>query len=155
MLKISRQTDYGIVILMLFAREPKGAVLNARDLSSEANLPLPTASKILKILARGGILQSRRGAKGGYSLIRTPAEISVAQIVRALEGPIAMTACVEDAPGCCEMETWCPVRGNWQIINQAVYGALDGISLAEMARPLLDPLPLLGPAAEAGEGGGR
>lgn len=135
MLKITRQTDYGVMILTRFAQEGIGRIHNARDLATETEVPLPTASKILKLLAREGILLSQRGVKGGYRLARPPEEITVGQVVTAMEGPIAITECVESAPGECDKEPWCPVRSNWQLINDAVQGALEGITLASMARP--------------------
>ncbi len=98
-------------------------------------LPLPTVSKILKLLAREGLLASHRGVKGGYSLAPPAEEISMAEIIAALEGPIAITECIERRARLLH-EPLCPVRGNWQRINEAVRTALDGISLAEMAQPL-------------------
>ena len=136
MLKITRQTDYAVMILTRFAQEGVGKIHNARDLSVETEVPLPTASKILKLLAREEILISQRGVKGGYRLARKPDDITVAQVVEAMEGPVAITECVEAAPGDCDKESWCPVRSNWQLINDAVQGALEGITLEDMARPL-------------------
>ena len=78
---------------------------------------------------------SQRGVKGGYRLARDADSITVAEIIEAIEGPIAITECVEAAPGDCDKESWCPVRSNWQLINDAVQGALEGITLARMARP--------------------
>ena len=91
-------------------------------------------SKILKSLARVGLLVSHRGVKGGYSLARAPETITVAQIIGALEGPIAITECTE-ADSDCQVELSCPVRSNWHKINEAVLQALEGITLAEMTQP--------------------
>ncbi len=135
MLKITRQTDYGVMILTRFAQEGPGRIHNARDLAAETEVPLPTASKILKLLAREGLLISQRGVKGGYRLARSPEQITICEVVTAMEGPIAITECVEAAPGDCDKEPWCPVRSNWQLINNAVQSALEGITLARMARP--------------------
>jgi Rrf2 family protein len=93
-------------------------------------------SKVLKVLAREGLLVSHRGTKGGYSIARRPEDISVAEIIRALEGPIAITECTDILHGDCDLELLCPVRGNWHRINQAIREALEGISLAEMTQPL-------------------
>ena len=112
-----------------FACAAAGGPLTARDLSERARLPLPTVSKILKILAREGLLVSHRGARGGYTLARPPAEISVAEIIGALEGPIAITECVSEEPGVCGQESLCTIRANWLLINQAVQSALDKITL--------------------------
>jgi len=132
MLRITKQSDYGIVLMTLFAGAGGGRVHSTRDLAAGAKLPLPTVSKILKALARAGLLQSHRGVKGGYRLARDPAEISVEEIIRALEGPIAITECI-DGPNECEIERTCPVRTNWQRINGAVTDALAAIRLSEMA----------------------
>lgn len=140
MLRITKQTDYGIVLLSHMAGEPE-RLFNAPELAAEAQLPLPTVSKILKLLARDGLLVSHRGVKGGYSLSRVPEEMSVAEIIFSLEGPIAMTECIDDGPGECQQEGLCPLQGNWQLINQAVRQALEGITLRQMAGPL--PLQLV------------
>ena len=104
------------------------------------------ASKILKALARAGLLTSHRGAKGGYGLARPAEAISVADVISALDGPIALTACIEDGPGGCEIEALCPARTNWHRINDAIRDALDEISMAEMAQtiPLAFGPPLVG-----------
>lgn len=136
MLRITRQTDYGVMILTRIAQEGPGRIHTARDLAAETEVPLPTVSKILKLLARAELLVSQRGVKGGYRLARAAGEITVAEVIRAIEGPIAMTECVESGVGECDKESWCPVRSNWQLINDAVAGALEGITLARMARPL-------------------
>ncbi len=135
LLKITRQTDYAVVLLTRFAQEGRGRIHNARDLSGETGVPLPTCSKILKLLARQELLVSQRGVKGGYRLARDPSTITIAQVVAVMEGPVAITECVESAPGDCDKESWCPVRSNWQVINSAVQAALDGVTLERMTRP--------------------
>ena len=110
---------------------------SARDLAGASGLPLPMVGKILKRLARGGILASHLGASGGYALVQDLEEISVAAVIRALEGPIALTACVEGSGCHCEVETLCPIRGNWERVNQAIRGALQEVTLEEMAMPQL------------------
>ena len=119
-------------------------MFNAPELAQEAQLPAPTVSKILKILARQGLLTSHRGVKGGYSLQRTPEEISVEEIITAVEGPIGITECIDDTPGECGQAPVCPVRANWQQINEAIRQALDGITLAEMTPPATQELVTLG-----------
>ena len=134
MIRITKQADYGIVLLTHFVGEP-GAVINtARDLAEQARLPLPMVGKILKTLVRKGLLASHRGVKGGYSLARPADSISVADIVSARDGPIAMTSCSAH-PGDCEIENDCPAVGNWHRINIAIQSALSGISLKEMSSP--------------------
>jgi FeS assembly SUF system regulator len=134
MIRITKQTDYGIVLLTHLAANP-GRHYNAPELSAEARLPLPMVSKILKLLAKEGLLASHRGVKGGYSLTRPAEEISMAEIVATLEGPIAITECIS-VESDCSHAALCTVSANWRRINEAVRTALEGISLAEMAHPL-------------------
>jgi FeS assembly SUF system regulator len=136
MLRMTKLADYGIVMLTHFASSPTQVTHNARDIASAVHLPLPMVSKVLKVLAREGLLVSHRGTKGGYSLARRPGDISIAEIIRALEGPIAVTECTDTLHGDCDLELLCPVRGNWHRINQAIREALESISLAEMTQPL-------------------
>ncbi len=138
MLRITKLTDYGVALLVYFAATRDGEPHNARDVAADVNLPLPTVSKILKVLSREGLLVSYRGAKGGYGLSRPPERISVAEVIRALEGPIGITECSVAAPGSCAQEPLCGVRANWQMINEAVHGALEKITLSEMVRPAPD-----------------
>jgi len=139
MIRMSKQTDYGVVLLTQFATDSNGLTLSARELADRANLPLPMVSKILKVLTRAGLLISVRGARGGYMLARRPDRITVTDVISALDGPFAMTECV-DAPGDCRQESSCPVRTNWHLINQTVRKALDNITLSDMTRPLTAPL---------------
>ncbi|MFW2388536.1 MAG: SUF system Fe-S cluster assembly regulator [Polyangiales bacterium] len=134
MLRISKLTDYAVVLAThLAAAEGPHA---ARDLAVQTQIPEPTASKVLKTLARAGVVTSQRGAKGGYALARSPEAIGVHEIIEAVEGPIAVTECSDEtADSSCEYETSCGVRANWQRINHAVHRALSEISLADMAFP--------------------
>jgi FeS assembly SUF system regulator len=134
MLRISKLTDYGIVLLARVAAAPRDAQLSARELAERAALPLPAASKMLKQLTAAGLLESLRGAKGGYRLVRPPEAITVAEIVDALEGPIALMDC-NAGPGHCEQESRCTVREPWHRINRAVNDALARVTLADLARP--------------------
>jgi len=149
MLRVTKIADYGIVMLTHLANHP-GGHFNARDLARTVQLPLPIVSKVLKLLAREGLLASQRGTKGGYGLARKPSEITVAQIIQALEGPIAVTECTDRINGECYLELKCPVRANWHRINQAIQLALENITLAEMTQPLPQPLVHLVPRALAG-----
>ena len=133
-IRLTRITDYGIVLMSYFARERDPIMHSARDVSQAARLPLPTVNKILKILTRKGLLVSHRGVKGGYSLARKPEEISMADIITATEGPVAITLCTTSFPGNCSQEQVCPIHGNWQKINGAIRQALESVSLSEMAR---------------------
>jgi FeS assembly SUF system regulator len=143
MIRISKQADYGIILLGQFVTDSNNTSCNARDLAGTTRLPLPMVGKILKTLVRQGLLVSHRGVKGGYSLARSPEDISVAEIITALDGPIALTTCSAHA-GDCEYEDGCPARSNWHVINRAILGALRNISLKQMARP---EAPLFRPAA--------
>jgi FeS assembly SUF system regulator len=132
MLNLNRITDYAVVVLAQMAREPERLV-TAPQLAQDSAVPMPTVAKVLKDLAREGVLESERGAHGGYRLARPPAEITVLQIIRALEGPVSLTACVDGTEGNCDVEALCPMRGNWDRVNRAIRTALEGVSLAEMA----------------------
>ena len=132
MLRITKQTDYGIVMMTVLAAHRAHSVHSARGPASTLNLPLPTVGKILKALARAGLLVSHRGVKGGYSLARASEAISVGQIIEALDGPIAITECCEAETCECDIEISCPVRVNWQRINHSVRNALVAIPLSDM-----------------------
>jgi FeS assembly SUF system regulator len=152
MLRMTKQTDYGFVLLSHLAHAPE-RVVNAPDLAHETRLPLPMVSKILKLLARHDLLRSHRGVKGGYSLARPPAQTSAAQILRALEGPVALTVCVEGTPGECDRESFCQVRRHWQKVNEAVDRALEGVTLDDLAHPdTTGLLPLVQLGRQAGGG---
>jgi FeS assembly SUF system regulator len=135
MIRMTRLTDYGIMLLTYFARDARHPTRSARELAADSHLPQPTVSKILKLLAHHDILEAHRGVKGGFSLARRPEQITVAEIVNALEGPVALTQC-SDHQEHCDLERLCIVGSNWRKINQVVIDALSRISLAEMARPL-------------------
>jgi FeS assembly SUF system regulator len=133
--RLSKLADYGIVIMTGLARRP-GQQFSAGEIATESLIPQPMASKILKGLTRAGLLVSHRGAKGGYGLARPGENITVAEVITALEGPIALTACIDEGPGGCDIESLCPARANWQRINDAIRGALNGITMAEMAQTI-------------------
>jgi len=128
---MSRITDYGLVLLTHLAGEPR-RLHNARELAEATHLPAPVVSKILKVLARAGFLESHRGIKGGYSLARPAAEVSVVEVIDALEGPIALTEC---GTGSCEREASCRVRAPWQRINRVVRQSLEDVHLSDLVAP--------------------
>ena len=148
MLRMTKQADYAIVLLTQLASDPERQ-FNASEMAAQTELPQPIVSKILKLLARRELLVSHRGAKGGYRLARTAEEISVAEIIEAVEGPIAITECVDERPGECSQEPICPVRSNWQRINAAVRHALEDITLLEMTHPVSLTLVTIGSGREA------
>ena len=126
-------TDYAILLMVELTRE--GETLSAHALANRIHVEVPTASKVLKLLTGANLLQSYRGASGGYRVNRPAEQVSVAEIIAAIDGPIAMTECsVEE--GLCAQEAICSLRGNWQRISIAVAKAMAGVSLAEMAQPV-------------------
>lgn len=141
MLRISKLTDYGTMVLVhLSSRE--GRVCSASDVAAGTHVALPTVQKLLKLLARSGLIVSSRGADGGYLLSRPAESISAADILDVLEGPVAITECSHDDSRC-ELEASCQVGGAWQKISKAIRAALDDISLADLTRPARE-LPVQG-----------
>ena len=139
MLRVTKLTDYATLVLTVLASTPE-AVLSASGLAERAGLEAPTVAKVLKPLAQAGLVQAFRGASGGYRLSRPASEISLVEILEAMEGPLAMTECsVHD--GQCGIEHSCGARTHWRRINDVVAEALRGISLADMALPPGAPLP--------------
>jgi FeS assembly SUF system regulator len=133
MLRISKLTDYAILLMVELTRERE--TLSAHALADRIHVEVPTAGKVLKQLATAGLVDSFRGANGGYRVNKPAGEISVAEVIAAIEGPIAMTECSAE-PGLCSVEDSCNLRGNWQRISVAVSRALEEVSLAEMSAPL-------------------
>jgi len=132
MLRITRQTDYGIVLMTQFLDGKSEKVMSARDMAEHTKLPLPTVSKILKALTRAKVLASTRGVHGGYSLARDATAITITDIIEALEGPIAITECSDGTVRDCLIAGACPCEDNWMRINDAVRNALSGVRLSEM-----------------------
>jgi len=130
-LKLSRMIDYGVVVLSQMAHQ-RCAMTTAPELAEATGLPAPTVSKVLKSLAHSDLVASQRGVRGGYTLSRAPADISVAEIIEALEGPVALTACVEASDAHCKVARLCPIRGGWEKVNAAIRQALEAVSLAEL-----------------------
>ena len=132
MIRLNRLTDYAVVVLSQMGRDPDRVHTTAR-LAEDSAVPLPTVSKLMKQLARAGLVTSRRGAAGGYVLSRPAAQITVVEVITALEGPIALTACVDGAVDHCDVEALCAMRGNWNKVNRAIETALASVSLADMS----------------------
>jgi FeS assembly SUF system regulator len=131
MLRITKEADYGIVLLAIMAEQEPGEIHTAREAAERSGLPLPMVSKIMRSLARGDVLTSHRGVTGGYSLDRSPADTTVAEVIRAIDGPISMVQCGVE-PGACEQEPSCPTRVNWARISREVERALESIPISEM-----------------------
>lgn len=133
MLRISKLTDYGTVVLAHLA-DAEERLQSASEIATVTGLGAPTVSKLLKQLARAGLVASERGANGGYRLAKAPADISAAEIIDALEGPLAITEC-SGHESSCELEDVCSVGSSWQQINLQIRRALAGISLTELQKP--------------------
>ena len=136
MIRLGKLTDYGLVLMSCIVQDGSQDLHTARDLALQSGLPLPTVSKLLKVLLQHGFLISHRGTKGGYSLAREPHDISIAEIITALEGPIALTDCSSDTSGLCDFEPSCPIKTNQRVISQVVRGALEKLTLYDLAHPL-------------------
>ncbi|KAF3977291.1 MAG: SUF system Fe-S cluster assembly regulator [Methylococcales symbiont of Iophon sp. n. MRB-2018] len=134
MLKLSKLTDYATVILSYMAKDHL-KMHAALEIAQATGVTQPTVSKILKILLKANVLTSVRGAKGGYLLARAPENITVATVIAALEGPIALTECSVSHKNC-EQVADCRVQGNWGIINQKILALLDAVTLADMILPI-------------------
>ncbi len=141
MLKLSKLADYGLIVMSCLAQDTSGHA-SARGISAQVKVALPTVSKVLKLLVGGGLVESLRGVKGGYRLARSASEITVVDIILALDGPIGLTEC-SAMTGHCAHEPLCALRSNWQLVNRAVLGVLNKITLAEMCRPLPMQHPVL------------
>lgn len=140
MIRMTRLADYSVMVMTRLAYTPDETA-TATDIARDTGLPFPTASKIMGAMARAGLLTSHRGLKGGFSLARSPAEITAGDIISAVEGPIAVTECIDDSPGDCNLESLCPTRGHWQRINEAIKTALDRVTLDDLAQPIVFPTP--------------
>lgn len=139
-MKLSKLTDYAVVLLACLGQKPRPhsavdprgfRMLSSAQLADETALPKPTVQKLLKRLCRASLVRSLLGTLGGYALDRSATCISVANVIIAVEGPIALTDCVEDSEPC-EVQNLCAVRGNWDKVNQAVYAALSQVTLVDM-----------------------
>lgn len=135
-MRLSSFADYAVVLMAATARHCGGvARLNATVLAGETGLPLPTVQKLVSRLSAAGLVESVRGSGGGFRLARPPAAISVADIVEAVEGPIALATCVDESRLDCAVEGACRVRPHMGAVNAAVRGALAGVTLASLAQP--------------------
>ena len=142
MLRLSKLADYAVVVLTRLGSAD--GVQTSPGIAQATGVPEPTVAKVLKALTIAGLVGSQRGARGGYRLARTLSSIPVTEVIVAIDGPIALTACVEGSVTGCEASLSCPMRGRWDVVNDAVRDALSNISLADMqvgpARPWLAAL---------------
>jgi FeS assembly SUF system regulator len=130
MFKVNKLTDYATVVLISIARSH--VVRSSQHISENTGIPLPTVAKLMKNLNKAGLVKSQRGATGGYTLGRVPSEITLADVIQAVEGPIALTACADTSDEHCSIESVCPVQGRWNRVNSAVRAALSEVTLADM-----------------------
>jgi FeS assembly SUF system regulator len=135
MFKLSKLTDYAVVVLVRLSRDD--SLQTSPGISAATGIPEPTVAKVLKAMAGKGLVTSLRGARGGYRLGRSLACIPVSQVIEAIDGPIALTACVDG--GECESGCLCPMRGRWDPVNGAIRAALASITLADMENSLMPP----------------
>lgn len=149
MLRLSKLTDYAVVVLTRLAHVNE--LTTSPGVATTTGIPEPTVAKVLKALAQGGLVVSQRGARGGYRLARPLDAIPISDVIVALEGPIALTACVDGAQGACEAERLCPVRGRWDPVNDAIRGALSNITLADMGASVKPSWPAPALAAAVAE----
>lgn len=141
MLRISKLADYATMIMVFCARDP-AASYTAKKIATETFIQQPTVSKVLKLLAKHQLMISQRGMHGGYQLAKAATQITMADVVAAVDGQIALTECSQHDSHC-ELSKKCTTRQNWQVINGIIYQALMKISLADM---LQEHLPLTQPA---------
>jgi FeS assembly SUF system regulator len=142
-MRLSNLADYAVVLLAAAARQPDGR-LNATLLADQTGVPLPTAQKLVGKLSAAGLLVSSRGSAGGFRLARAADAISLADIVEAVEGPIALTACVEHGRQDCGLDHQCHVKPHWAVVNEALRSALASVSLSVLAQTPVRPEPVEG-----------
>jgi len=130
MLRLSKLTDYAVVVLVRLSGAD--CVQTSPGIAASTGIPEPTVAKVLKALSTGNFVSSQRGAKGGYRLSRNLSAIPIADVIAAIDGPIALTACVEGSSSECESQGICPMRGRWDPVNEAIHKALNRITLADM-----------------------
>lgn len=135
-MRLSSMADYAVVIMAAAARHCGGARVSAGQLAEETHLPAPTVQKLVSRLSAAGLLRSSRGVGGGLQLARPAAAITLADIVEAVEGPIAMTACIHEGGQECTLEEACLVRPHWPSVNQALRGALAQVRLTQLAEEI-------------------
>ena len=133
-MRLTHLADYAVVMMTAAARRGDGARLSATELAEETGVPLPTAQKLMQQLSRHGLLTGQRGAGGGYALNKPVGEISLADIVEAVEGPISLTMCADGVNHDCALDAHCRVKPHMGIVGNAVRGALGAVSLQELAR---------------------
>ena len=138
MLRLSKLTDYAVVVLVRL--DAAAGVQTSPGIAAKTGIPEPTVAKVLKTLSGAALVTSQRGARGGYRLARALEDIPVGEVIAAMDGPIALAACVDGSPTECESLALCPVRGRWDPVNDAIQRALSAISLADMREAAIPPV---------------
>ncbi|MGE0416005.1 MAG: SUF system Fe-S cluster assembly regulator [Acetobacteraceae bacterium] len=138
MLRLSKLTDYAVVVLVRLASAP--GVQTSPGIAAATGIPEPTVAKVLKSLASAGLVSSQRGARGGYRPVKALEAIAVSEVIAAIDGPIALTACVEGSATECEAQGMCPMKGRWDPVNDAIRRALTDITLADMQVSSIPPI---------------
>lgn len=131
MIKLSKLTDYAIVTMVTLAKD-SGAARSAHYLSEKTGVPEPTIAKILKLLTHEKLVESVRGAAGGYRSVRSADQISVTEVITAMDGPIAIVSCIEGNDDDCAAEHKCPIKGGWEPVNEAIKSALEKVKLSDL-----------------------
>ncbi|MCX7378869.1 MAG: SUF system Fe-S cluster assembly regulator [Alphaproteobacteria bacterium] len=142
MLRLSKLTDYAVVVLIRLAegeRPTPDCVQTSPGLAAATGVPEPTVAKVLKALASAGLVASTRGARGGYRLLRPLCQVTVADVITAVDGPIALTACVDGSTLGCDVSSVCAVKGRWDLVNDAIQNSLSSITLADMRAASVPP----------------
>ncbi|MBS0254268.1 MAG: SUF system Fe-S cluster assembly regulator [Proteobacteria bacterium] len=134
-MRLSSMADYAVVAMAAAARHCGGKRVSAVQLAEETGLPAPTVAKLVSRLTAAGLLRSARGAGGGLKLARPAAAITLADIIEAVEGPIALSACCEEGRHDCTLEAACSVRPHWPLVNATLRGALAGVALTQLTAP--------------------
>jgi FeS assembly SUF system regulator len=134
-IRISRLADYGVVLLGHMVRRGGDGPVPARDLAEVSGVPAPTVAKILKSLTRAGILSAQRARHGGYRLARPPEQISVTEVLAALDSPVSITVCCAVDSVTCQLSATCPGRDRWHAVNQVIHRSLGNLTLSEMVSP--------------------
>lgn len=151
MLLLTRKTDYALLALASLARQTPASA-SARSLAERLNLPLPVLRNILKQLTSRGLLKSTRGTRGGYQLARSPDQITMAQLLETIEGPVQLARCCSvpegKEEGECRLEESCLIRGNMRRVHDGLMRFLDEVTLEQLAEET-------GCATEAADSGAK
>ena len=134
-MRLTHLADYAVVMMTAAARREPCARLSATELSEDTGVPLPTAQKLMQKLAAHGLLVGHRGQGGGYALARPVDEISLADIVEAVEGPIVLTMCADGVNHECVLDAHCKVKPHMSIVGDAIRTSLKAVSLAQLSSP--------------------